>query len=83
MVSAFIVGLTFGLPLGCYMREVGYAKKLQDAYRVFVPAPSTHTSDELKNKNVNFYENIKKGQVDPKEFERYVYGGQYAKRNQD
>lgn len=45
MVYAFFVGATLGLPLGCYLREVGYAKKLQDAYHVFVAPPSTHTRD--------------------------------------
>ena len=39
--------------------------------------------DKYKNKTDEFYKNIKKGQVDAKEFERYVYGGSYAQRNAD
>lgn len=83
MVYAFFVGLTLGLPLGCYLREQGYASKLKNAYHVFVPPPDAHQSDKFKNTNKQFYDNIKKGQVDHTEFERYIYGGTYAKRSQD
>ena len=51
MVYAFFVGLTVGLPVGCYLREVGYAKKLKDAYYIFAAAPDTHTSDKFKSKS--------------------------------
>lgn len=64
MVYAFFVGLTVGLPMGCYLREVGYAKKFKDAYYIFAAAPDTHTSDKFKSKSEEFYKNIKKGQVD-------------------
>ncbi len=83
MVYAFLVGMTVGLPLGCYLREAGYASKIQSAYNIFVPPQDTHTQDKLKSKSEQFYKNLKKGQVDPKEFERYVYGGSYAKRTTD
>lgn len=41
MVYAFFVGMALGLPLGCYLREVGYAQKLKNAYGIFVPPPET------------------------------------------
>ena len=44
MVYAFFVGLTIGLPLGCYMREAGYVHKIKSAYNVFVPPPETDTA---------------------------------------
>ena len=37
MASAFCLGLFAGLPLGCYLREKGYAKKAIKAYEVFKP----------------------------------------------
>jgi hypothetical protein len=83
MVYAFMLGMTLGLPLGCYLRETGVARKLQTAYNIFVAPPDTHKADAFKNKSEQFYRNIKKGNVDPKEFERYVYGGSYAQRTQD
>lgn len=61
MVYAFFIGLSLGLPLGCYLREVGTAQKLQRAYNVFVPAPSANQADRFKSKSAEFYENIKKG----------------------
>ena len=42
MVYAFFVGITLGLPLGCYLREVGIAGKIKNAYNVFVPLPDSH-----------------------------------------
>ena len=83
MVYAFFVGVTIGLPLGCYLREVGYARKIKNAYNIFVPVSSERESDKYINKSSQFYDNIKKGQVDPKDFERYIYGGSYADRTLD
>ncbi|TNV72714.1 hypothetical protein FGO68_gene3592 [Halteria grandinella] len=83
MVYAFALGVTLGLPLGCYLRETGLARKLQSAYGLFVAPPDTHSSEKYKNKSEQFYKNIKKGQVDPTQFERYVYGGSYAQRTSD
>jgi hypothetical protein len=36
MVYAFFTGLFIGLPVGCYLREAGYAKKFKNAYNIFV-----------------------------------------------
>ena len=83
MVYAFFVGLTVGLPLGCYMREAGYASKLKSAYNVFVPPTEANKSDKFQNRSEEFYNNIKKGQADVKDFERYVYGGTFNDRNKD
>ncbi len=83
MVYAFFVGAFIGLPLGCYMRETGVAHKLQAAYNVLVPRANANQSEKLKSRSDEFYQNIKKGQVDPKDFEKYIYGGTYAKRSSD
>ena len=37
MVVAFFVGLTVGLPIGCYLREKGYTRKAGEAFRIFYP----------------------------------------------
>ena len=37
MVRVFAAGLFAGFPIGCYLREKGYHKRLQDAYRVLRP----------------------------------------------
>lgn len=47
MVYAFFVGAFVGLPLGCYLREIGIAKKMQDAYNVLVPPPGAHQMDKF------------------------------------
>ena len=39
--------------------------------------------DNFRDTNAEFYRNLKKGDVDPKEFERYIYGGSFNKRNTD
>ena len=83
MVYAFFVGLTVGLPVGCYMREVGYAQKIKNAYNVFVPPPEADKSNQLKSKSGQFYNNLKKGQVEAKDFERYVYGGTHNLKTND
>ena len=83
MVYAFFVGMFVGLPFGCYLSEVGYAKKFRNAYEIFVPPPEANKFDQYKNKSAEFYENIKRGQVDHKEFERYIYGGTKNLRSKD
>jgi hypothetical protein len=45
MVYAFFVGMFVGLPFGCYLREVGYAKKFRNAYEIFVPPPEANKFD--------------------------------------
>jgi hypothetical protein len=83
MVYAFGLGLFLGLPLGCYLREVGYANKIRSAYEVFVPPPTADKSDRFRNKAGDFYKNLQKGQADVKDFERYVYGGSHNERSKD
>ena len=83
MVYAFFVGLTVGLPVGCYLREVGYAQKFKNAYNVFVPPPETDKAQQMKSKSGEFFNNLKKGQVEAKDFERYVYGGTHNLRSND
>ena len=50
MVYAFFVGLTIGLPLGCYLREVGYTRKIQSAYNIFVPQSLEKQADKYKSR---------------------------------
>ncbi len=84
MVYAFFVGMFVGLPVGCYMREAGYAQKVRNAYNIFVSPPEANKLSQLKgNSPQEFYDNIKKGLADPADFERYIYGGTYAKRSKD
>jgi|LauGreDrversion4_2_1035121.scaffolds.fasta_scaffold1152287_1 hypothetical protein len=83
MVYAFFVGLTLGLPLGCYMREAGYAHKIRSAYNVFVPPPETNKAEQYKSKAKDFYRNIRKGETEAKDFERYIYGGSHNLRSSD
>jgi len=37
MVRYFMAGLCTGMPLGCYLREQGYHKRLAAAYKVLRP----------------------------------------------
>lgn len=83
MVYAFFVGLTIGLPVGCYLREAGYAQKIKNAYNVFVPPPETDKAAKYKSKADEFYKNIRKGQTEAKDFERYVYGGSHNLKTSD
>jgi hypothetical protein len=83
MVYAFVTGMFLGLPLGCYLREVGVANKIRTAYEVFVPAPTADKMDKYRNKSQDFFKNLKKGQADVKDFERYIYGGTRNERSQD
>lgn len=61
MVLAFAIGLFVGLPVGCYLREVGYARKFQEAYNVFSPPTDEKKSDMFKNRTKEFYDNLAKG----------------------
>ena len=74
MVYAFMIGMFVGLPVGCYLREAGYARKFQNAYDIFFPDQKEVRSDKFRNRSKEFFDNLKKGQVDPKDFERYIYG---------
>jgi hypothetical protein len=80
---AFVTGMFIGLPFGCYLREVGVAKKLRNAYELFVPAPAADRMDKFRSKSDDFYKNLKKGQADVKDFERYIYGGNYNEMSKD
>lgn len=80
---AFVTGMFIGLPIGCYLREVGVARKLRNAFEVFIPAPSADRMDKFRSKNDDFYKNLKKGQADVKDFERYIYGGNYNEMSKD
>ena len=83
MVLAFVVGLVVGLPVGCYLREMGYAGKVKKAYQVFSPLSNERKIVKYENKTKEFYDSIAKGDADHKDFERYIYGGSYNKRNND
>ena len=45
MVYAFFVGMVVGLPVGCYIREKGYASKMHQAYNLFSPANDERKMD--------------------------------------
>ena len=83
MVYAFVTGMFLGVPLGCYFREIGIAKKFRNAYEVFVPPPTSDRMDQYRNKSGDFYKNLRKGQADVKDFERYIYGGSYNEMTKD
>jgi hypothetical protein len=83
MVLAFAIGLFVGLPVGCYLREVGYVRKFHKAYEVFSPDDGSRKTDNYQNKSKEFYENLARGQVDHKDFERYIYGGSYNQKITD
>ena len=55
MVYAFFAGLFVGLPVGCYLRERGYANKLNDAFRVFYPYTGAKHVDRFPDTNKEFY----------------------------
>ena len=81
----FGAGLLVGLPLGCYMRERGFDKRFIRAYAAINPdrKPYIKNRELLQNQNEKFYADLKKGVADPKDFERYIYGGAYNTRNTD
>ena len=83
MVYAFFAGLFVGLPVGCYLRERGYANKLNDAFRVFYPYTGAKHVDRFPDTNKEFYQNLKKGEVDREDFERYIYGGSKNEKARD
>lgn len=78
MVMAFAVGLFVGLPIGCVLREKGYARKMNQAYEIFFPVNDEKLSDKYKSKSTEFYNNLARGEADPRDFERYIYGGSYG-----
>ena len=83
MVYSFFVGMFLGLPLGCYLREVGYAGKFKSAYQIFFPDQGLLKGDKLRNKSKDFFDGLQRGDVDAKDFEKYVYGGQHNNRQSD
>jgi hypothetical protein len=83
MVYAFMFGLFLGLPVGCYLREAGYANKFQTAYNLFFPNQHEVKMDRYRDKSKEFYDNLKKGNVAVEDFERYVYGGEKNRKVQD
>ena len=50
---------------------------------MFTPPDANLKEDKFKSTNKEFYQNLARGQVDYRDFERYIYGGTYNKRNQD
>jgi hypothetical protein len=74
MVWAFAAGLFVGLPIGCYLREKGYSRKAKQAYDIFNPNRDKQM-DKFRDTNKEFYDNLKKGEVQHEDFERYIYGG--------
>ena len=69
--------------MGCYLREAGYHHKFRRAYESFVPTTERQRSDQFRNTTQEFYKNLSRGQVDNKDFERYIYGGSYNKLVED
>ena len=85
MVWAFVTGLCFGLPAGCYLREKGYSTKLRNAYTAMNPTEIQYKTDNFdkldgKKKADMYYRDLNKGMADPKDFERYIYGGNYDRK---
>ena len=74
MVYFFFAGMMVGLPVGCMLRERRYHLRFLEAYRVLVPAPEAPQLDKFRDTRAEFYKDLQKGQADPKDFERYVYG---------
>ena len=58
MVYSFFVGMFLGLPLGCYLREVGYAGKFKSAYGIFFPDKGLIKSDVMRNKSKEFFDGL-------------------------
>ncbi len=44
MVRFFMAGLCTGFPIGCYLREQGYHKKIAEAYKVLRPGSESKYS---------------------------------------
>ena len=85
MVWAFVTGLCFGLPAGVYLREKGYATKMRNAYQAMNPNEVQYKTDNFekldgKKKADKYYRDLKTGMADPKDFERYIYGGNYDRK---
>lgn len=74
MVILFVGGLALGLPAGCWLRERNYHLRFVKAYQQLVPPSDTPQTDAFRDTRAEFYEDLKKGKADPKDFERYIYG---------
>ena len=85
MVWTFCVGMVLGFPVGCYLRETGYTKKMRNAYHALNPNADEFPTDNLEKlmpnqKRDKFYKDLEKGLAKPSDFERYIYGGNYDRK---
>ena len=55
MVRFFAAGLFIGLPLGCYLREKGYHRRLQDAYRVLRPGNESKWPNSISCLSIDLF----------------------------
>lgn len=68
---SFFVGVAIGLPVGCYLREIGFGNRLNKAFREIVPREK---KDELVNEAGMFYQSMRQGMANPDEADRYIWG---------
>ena len=80
MVYSFAIGMFVGLPVGCWMREQGHHHRAMRAYRVMFPKEAAPISDSYQNTNEQYQKDLMAGRVEPKDFERYIYGKEYNKQ---
>ena len=48
MVWSFVAGTLIGFPIGCYLRENGYTKKMRKAYYALQPDSNYLATDNLE-----------------------------------
>ena len=58
-------------------------KVSQQHYSVVLTTFLAPKLDSFRNPNLDFYEDLKRGKADPKDFERYVYGNSQNKSHDD
>ena len=85
MVWAFVAGTLIGFPVGCYLREQGYTKRMRNAFHALQPDSDYLSTDNLEKllphqRREKFYKDVEKGMARPEDFERYVYGGNYDRK---
>lgn len=61
MVYSFFIGAFFGVPFGCYLRERGFHRRMQDAYRVMSPGEKAPQMDGFRSTAKEFYEDLSRG----------------------
>ena len=97
MVYSFAIGCAIGIPFGCYMREHGLHRRLQTAYKVLVPGDQSNPNytarkltfgvepkmEQFRNTGKEFYDDLKRGKTETKDFERYIYGSSQNKYKDD